>query len=136
MLNSPFGQQQKPPLFPVIDELENHVHPLVRYVLAVILAIGGYFWGIGQDSVPVVLPVAVGFILGLLLVKLLLKLTGATLGLLIVASAGLVTFWLLANDARLKGHQPLPTPAVQQAAPSSGPSLGQRIARLLREADL
>lgn len=117
-----FNPQQKPPLFPVIDQLETRVHGLAPYILAVCCAIGGYFWGASQDTVPVVLPVAVGFVLGLLLVPLLLKLLSGTLAALLIIAAALLTFWLLSNDAAIKRPHHA-RQATEQVAPSAPGSL-------------
>jgi hypothetical protein len=107
MLN--FNPQQQPGMFPVIDELENRVHPVVRYVLGACCAIGGYVYGCTQDAVPVALCMALGLVVGLLLVPLLLKTASFIVAALIVGAAALLTFWLLTHDAELK-HAPKPTP--------------------------
>jgi hypothetical protein len=109
-------QQQQPGMFPVIDELENRVHPVVRYVLGACCAVGGYVWGCGQDRVPVALCVALGLVVGLLLVPLLLKSASFLAGAALVVLAAVLTFWLLAHDAELKGRGQA-APVVQQAQP-------------------
>jgi hypothetical protein len=107
MLN--FNPQQQPGMFPVIDELENRVHPVVRYVLGACCAIGGYVYGCTQDKVPVALCMALGLVIGLLLVPLLLKTASFLAGAVIVGIAAVLTFWLLTHDAELK-RPPQPAP--------------------------
>ena len=101
MLN--FNQQDQGH-FPFLAELEGRVHGLVPYALAGIGAVGGYFWGIGQEHLPVALCIGLGLICGLLLVGILRHLTAFLLGASIVVGLAAGTFFLLQNDAAMKTH--------------------------------
>ena len=111
-----FNPQQPPGMFPAIDELEQRVHGIVPYVLGGVGGVGGYFWGIEQETLPVALCVGLGLVVGLLLVPLFLGGLSLLTGAALVAVAALGAFWLLNNDGRLKHRQPAPT---QETAPAS-----------------
>ena len=108
-----FQQQQQPGMFPAIDALEPRVHGVVPYVLGACGAVGGYFWGRNQATLPVALCVALGLVVGLLLVPLILGVVKLALAVMIVAAAAVLMFWLLNNDAAMKQQPPVPsmTPA-------------------------
>jgi hypothetical protein len=114
-----FNPQQPPGMFPAVDELEQRVHGVVPYVLGAVGGVGGYFWGIEQQTLPVALCVGLGLVVGLLLVPLFLGGISLLIGGALVAVAALGTFWLLNNDGALKHRrQPAPT---QQTAPANTP---------------
>jgi hypothetical protein len=125
-------QQQQPGMFPAIDVMETRVHPVAPYVLGVCCGIGGYFYGVTQDAVPAVIFVAVGFVIGVLLVPLLLKLLSGALAAIIVIIAALLTFWLLQNDAALKHRQGPPSHQAGQSL-SYGEASRQLLNRAMQE---
>lgn len=111
-----FNPQQPPGMFPAIDELETRVHGVVPYVLGACGAVGGYFWGIAQSTLPVALCVGLGLVVGLLLVPIILKLATLTLCVAIVGAAAVLTFWLLGNDAAMKqrpASTAMPAPVIK-----------------------
>lgn len=112
-----FNLAQQPPQehFPFLSELEQRVHPLVNWCLAGMGLVGGYFWGIGQSRLPVVLCMALGLVGGLLLVGLLKHAATIALGAAIVLAVAGATFFLLQNDAALKAHG---TAAAHDTAPA------------------
>ena len=115
MMNYP--QQQQPGMFPFLDEIEQRIHPVTGYVLAAIGAVGGFFFGLECDRRwPMALFVGLGLILGLLATALLKHLTGFVICMALVAAAAIGTYWLLANEAALRGQH-----AAAQTAPASQP---------------
>ena len=113
-------QQQQPGPFPFLDEIEQRVHPVTGYVLAGVGAVGGYFYGLEHDSLPVVLFVGLGLIGGLLAVVILKHLTIFLIGAALVAAATVGAYWLLGNQATLR--QQHKAPAVQTAPASPAKS--------------
>lgn len=100
--------QQQPEHFPFLTELESRVHPLTKWCLAGMGTVGGYFWGIGQDRLPVVLCIALGLVGGLLFVGILKHFATFMLCAVIVLGLAVATFFLLQNDAALKLHKAAP----------------------------
>jgi hypothetical protein len=109
MLN--YGQQQQPGLFPSLAELEGRVHGIVPYALGGIGAVGGYFWGIEQQRLPVALCIGLGLVGGILLVAILRHLTEILLGAVIVIGASGAAYFLLKNDHALKAQPAQSAPA-------------------------
>ncbi len=111
-------QQQQPGPFPFLDEIEQRVHPVTGYVLGGVGAVGGYFYGLEHDGLPVVLFVGLGLIGGLLAVVLLKHLTAFLIGAALVAAATLGAWWLFGNEAALRGGHKAPAALSAPAKPS------------------
>ena len=109
---------QPPPVFPFFDQVGETVHPVVKFCLAALGSIGGYFYGTSHH-VFIAFPVIIGFIVGLLAVPLLLLLGKGLLGLLIVAAVAVAAFYLFQMSVASQPSAPVPAaaPAHRQAGP-------------------
>jgi hypothetical protein len=101
-----FQQQQPPEHFPFLTRLEQeHIHPLAKWCLSGMFAVGGYFWGLSHDKLPLVIYIALGFVVGLLFVGLLKHVTAFVLAAAVVLGLSGATYFLLQNDQAIKAHR-------------------------------
>ena len=124
-------QQQQPGPFPFLDEIEQRVHPVTGYALAGVGAVGMYFYGLEHDSLPLVVWVGLGLIGGLLAVVILKHLTVLLIGGALVAAATFGAWWLLGNEATIRGRHKAPA---TQAAPASPADTSRGLLDDLRKA--
>ena len=115
---------QPPPTFGFLDQVGETVHPVVKFCLAALGSIGGYFYA-SSHHVFVAFPVIIGFIVGLLAVPLLLLLGKGLLGLLIVAAVAVAAFYLFQMSVASQPSAPVPAaaPAHQSGPPRSDDAL-------------
>lgn len=135
MFNQPFGNQTPGGMFPFFDQMGDGIPPLVKWCLAIVGGVGGYWWGQSHPDIPLMLPVIVGFLLGLLSPTLALKSLGGLLALAIIAACAYAAFWLCVHDPHTS--QPSTTPAIRQAPRRTEQSpFSQAVEYLRREVEL
>ncbi len=114
----PYPQQQQPGPFRSLDELEQRAHPAIGYVCGAVFAVGGFFYGLDRPQIPLVLPIGLGLIGGLLIVALLKHTTEFLIYTAMVLAAGFGTFYLFEHTDELRARRAIPA---AQTAPASRP---------------
>ena len=112
-------QQQQPGPYPWIDEIHDGIHQSVKYILAGVGTAGGFWYGIAHDSrIPLALWVGLGLVGGLVATALLKHVMAILITSALVATATLGAWFLLSNEAKLRGRQAAPAVQTAPASPT------------------